>query len=812
MLKKVLSVCSIFLFVASTLLAVLVATNFPGCVSGAVLYVGGVGPGNYSSIQSAIDSAFIGDTVYVFSGTYVEKVTISKAITLKGEDKNTTIIDGSGTGNAVRIQSTDYVEVRSLTLKNTNRGVSVYYSNNVKIEEINILSSISDAILIEFSNDVEVTDCELSGMGVASGVGVDNSNNLVIKENYIQRYVNGIYCYKSSNPFIHLNTINSNANGISILEGSGSNIEGNTLWNNSGSGLKVDKSNFIMKSTKIKKSGFGVQVSLLNPASIYNSTVSQSSNYDFHVGKNTLTLVNVSFDYESVNVSDSSSIIIVKNYLDVYVINSNGDPVSNADVIVTNNDQEIYDSIEDDAKTDLKGLVRLIQAVYIMYQYDSVLDYKIIEGTTSIEAFFGPYVLEYLGEYPQEIDMSTSHRETFQLDTKSPTISGVTSKGNNSVLLNTFDRSMDDSIAIMFKASEPGSYEIIVNTSGDHQFNEANDTVLFGSATGEMQTVYWDGTDEGATFPDGVYFIQISLTDLYDNVIQTPYNELIVKIVNTDSDGDGVPDYDDDFPEDPTQWSDNDGDGYGDNPNGTNYDAFPTNPTQWKDSDGDGYGDNPLGTNADAFPNEKTQWLDSDSDGYGDNQSGKKGDAFPLDPTQWKDSDGDGFGDNASGNNPDAFPSNKNEWSDRDGDGYGDRSDEFPDDPKEWKDSDGDGVGDNSDLFPGFNELILFFIIGIIVVILVVVVVMVRKKKVAARPFETQTTALVAPPAARPPPPVARKLPPPPKRMAPKKAPQKEEQEKTKKAPPPKPQEAKPKKDRKEPPPPPPEPSEEEQA
>ena len=39
---------------------------------------------------------------------------------------------------------------------------------------------------------------------------------------------------------------------------------------------------------------------------------------------------------------------------------------------------------------------------------------------------------------------------------------------------------------------------------------------------------------------------------------------------------------------DATQWSDIDGDGFGDNPAGRLYDLFPENPTQWEDVDGDG--------------------------------------------------------------------------------------------------------------------------------------------------------------------------------------------------------------------------------
>ena len=147
-----------------------------------------------------------------------------------------------------------------------------------------------------------------------------------------------------------------------------------------------------------------------------------------------------------------------------------------------------------------------------------------------------------------------------------------------------------------------------------------------------------------------------------------------------DSDGDGVPDVNDKFPNDPNEVVDSDGDGVGDNS-----DAFPRNAKEKADSDGDGVGDN-----SDAFPNDPKESADSDGDGVGDN-----GDAFPRDATEVADSDGDGVGDNS-----DAFPANVNESKDSDGDGIGDNSDKFPKDSTEWVDSDGDGVGDNKDAFP----------------------------------------------------------------------------------------------------------------
>ena len=47
---------------------------------GTTLFVGGSGPGNYSSIQAAIDDANPGDTVFVYSDSspYYEQITVDK--------------------------------------------------------------------------------------------------------------------------------------------------------------------------------------------------------------------------------------------------------------------------------------------------------------------------------------------------------------------------------------------------------------------------------------------------------------------------------------------------------------------------------------------------------------------------------------------------------------------------------------------------------------------------------------------------------------------------------------------------------------
>jgi hypothetical protein len=172
---------------------------------------------------------------------------------------------------------------------------------------------------------------------------------------------------------------------------------------------------------------------------------------------------------------------------------------------------------------------------------------------------------------------------------------------------------------------------------------------------------------------------------------------------------------------------DTDGDGWSDTtPNwlaspGGNGDAWPLDPTQWHDIDGDGRGDNPQGTTADVCPDNAgtsvgpveggDRWgcIDTDGDGWSD-----LGDAFIHEPTQWRDSDGDGFGDAADGNQGDACPDSRGTslmdrlgCRDTDGDGWSDPSenwpshpfglaDSFPNEALQWRDTDGDGYGDVS--------------------------------------------------------------------------------------------------------------------
>ena len=124
---------------------------------------------------------------------------------------------------------------------------------------------------------------------------------------------------------------------------------------------------------------------------------------------------------------------------------------------------------------------------------------------------------------------------------------------------------------------------------------------------GEMESDnLYDTLSMGETFTSEDWFGQrrVVITDDKDQCLgiavlnqKDVLNEFIVTGEHVDSDGDGIVDAEDAFPEDATETLDSDGDGIGDNS-----DAFPEDATETLDSDGDGIGDN-----SDAYPNDPHQ-------------------------------------------------------------------------------------------------------------------------------------------------------------------------------------------------------------
>jgi len=107
---------------------------------GTTFYVGGSGPGNYTAIQSAIDDASDGDTVFVYSGTYYENLIVDKEILLIGQDKNSTIIDGNMQSDAITLIENN-VTVKNFLIKNSGQVSEVYSGISIQSSGNNICNN-----------------------------------------------------------------------------------------------------------------------------------------------------------------------------------------------------------------------------------------------------------------------------------------------------------------------------------------------------------------------------------------------------------------------------------------------------------------------------------------------------------------------------------------------------------------------------------------------------------------------------------------------------------------------------------------------
>jgi parallel beta-helix repeat protein len=149
-MKKLLGIVFCMLMVLGMMItisgSVLVEKTAQPLMTGKILYVGGSGPGNYSTIQGAIDDTVAGDTVFVYddSSPYYENVIVDESITLLGENKETTIIDGSMNGDVVKITFNN-VDFSGFSVRNSQEpdyyaGIQIS-SSSVSIHDCNIYNT-----------------------------------------------------------------------------------------------------------------------------------------------------------------------------------------------------------------------------------------------------------------------------------------------------------------------------------------------------------------------------------------------------------------------------------------------------------------------------------------------------------------------------------------------------------------------------------------------------------------------------------------------------------------------------------------------
>ena len=196
-------------------------------------------PDDYSTIQAAVSAAGTGDTVTVRKGVYIENIIISKSLTLQGEDRETTIIDGGESGSVIHITAS-HVMVRGFTVRNGEDGIEV--KSNLPIHHITLKDMIVTlntrfGIHSQKSGGYHVIEDCIISRNSRFGFDAHQFSRSIIRNCDIFRNGTGIQPGWSWYIIIEGNKVHHNRTGICLDSCYYSSVRKNLIYANEGSGI-----------------------------------------------------------------------------------------------------------------------------------------------------------------------------------------------------------------------------------------------------------------------------------------------------------------------------------------------------------------------------------------------------------------------------------------------------------------------------------------------------------------------------------------------------------------------------------------------
>jgi len=223
-----------------------------------IYYVGGNGPSNFTTIQGAIDAASDDDTIFVYNGTYNENIVINKSLTILGENKTNTIIDGKGKTDTITINS-ENTTIQGFTITNaTSSDIIQIFRAGIRITRShntiknNIIKDNNAGVFTRRATNITIFENEFYNNAITlSPYDIEETNVPISKEYFIHTIEN--------------NTINGKK--ILYLK----NQQNIKIPSEIGQLITFNCSNITVENISFTKCDFSLMMTYTNHCKIYNS-------------------------------------------------------------------------------------------------------------------------------------------------------------------------------------------------------------------------------------------------------------------------------------------------------------------------------------------------------------------------------------------------------------------------------------------------------------------------------------------------------------------------------------------------------------